>query len=649
MVDHLLGFAAADAVLLFTATVDKPLPRRDIDGALKAAQDASAVALLLNATGWAARPIRVQETFLKHLEGPTLVEAASGGWLMVKPLGEDAYQATGAEGAVSLNAEQLRPLLGMWALEWRIAPPTTATLWGRALHALKRHRRVLTQILMTTLVLQGLTLLLPQATRIAMDQALPSGAPSQLSLVAIGLALMALTQAWVGWLRQRAVLFLETRIEAELGRDFTGHVLQLPFTILQKHKLGDLLQAHAGLEAARGIMTERLLGNVLDGVMAIFTFCVMVATMPGPSMAIGALSIVLVALVIGIGRLQEGLMTKGVAAQAAEQGYLVELLKGVATVKAAGSERNGLRHWTKLLSAHLNLALRRQRIGLWNEIGLEGLRQAAGVMILIWGGRLVLLGETQVGSLLAFVQLSSTYLNAMLGMATAYLSWRMVRPQLKRAQALLDEKPEPLMIPGSGIPADGPVEVEDLWFRYSPDLPWVLKGYNLRVEPGEKRWIHAPSGFGKTTLLRVLAGLCTPERGAVRIGGHSPSSAKGHVVYLPQSTQLYCGTIMENLRLLSGGAPTERLMGAAETSGLDTWIKTLPMGYHTVVAQGGGNLSGGQRQLVALTAAMASECKLLLLDEAMANLDWVTKSWLHHSPWFENKTVIYASHDAGMG
>ncbi len=645
-----VGAPAVEAVLPFTARAARPLTRREAELGLRQGGGPQALASLLDATGWVARPVRIQEGFLHRLEGPGLAEARDGGWLMLRPVGPDRIEVRGAGGTVdTCTPGELTPGLGTWAVTARPAPPTGATLYGRMLHGVLRRKGLLRQILQTSLLLQGVVLLIPQATRIALDQALTSGARSLLATVALGLVVLALFQSLTGWLRQRAVLHLETFVEAELGRDFLSHVLGLPYAVLSRHKLGELLQAHEGLDAARDLFTTSVLGNLLDGLLSCFTLAAMAATMPGPTGVVLALSLLLVGLVVGIGRIQEALVKRRIAAQVAEQGYLVELLKGIATVKAAGSEVRGFARWCALLGEHLSLNLRQQRIGLWHEVGLESIRQATAVVILIWGGRLVLAGELQVGALMAFVLLSGTFLAGMLGLAQAYLSWRAVRPQLARAASLLEEGAEPPMLPGSVAPIDGAVHVEDLWFRYGPELPWVLQGYDLRVAPGEKRWIHAPSGFGKTTLLRVLAGLCTPERGAVRLGGHAPATVRGQVLYLPQTTQLYGGSILENLRMLSGGAAQERLMEAAHTSGLDRWVEGLPMGYHTVIAAGGGNLSGGQRQLVALTAAMASDATVLLLDEAMANLDWVTKGWLHDSPWFKGKTVIYASHDAGMG
>jgi len=163
--------------------------------------------------------------------------------------------------------------------------------------------------------------------------------------------------------------------------------------------------------------------------------------------------------------------------------------------------------------------------------------------------------------------------------------------------------------------------MEDVWFRYTPDGPWILRGYNLRVEAGEKFTLTGPSGFGKSTILRLLAGLYRPERGTISIGGLSPQAARHKILYLPQFVQLYCGSIMENLRVLSGGARLDRTLEASQQTGLQDLVATFPMDYNTLLAPGGRNLSGGQRQLIALTATLASGRGLMLLDEATGGMD----------------------------
>jgi ABC-type bacteriocin/lantibiotic exporter with double-glycine peptidase domain len=604
---------------------------------------------LLQQHGIEARPVRTQTADLAHLDLPTLLRQGEDAWLILRDESPGGFLVESADGSRDLSLEELGAELDGWALELRQALPRTKSLWRAALVLVGRHQRTILQVAGASLGLQLLALVSPQFTRFAMDRALPEGGGSLLGLVAIGMVLVALFQAWVGWLRQRTLLFLETRLEVGLAQDFLSHVLSLPFPFLHKRSLGDMLQAHVGLEAAQNLLTERMLGSVLDGLLAFLYLGVMAASMPGPTVAVVLVTVVMLVLVLVVGRLQENFQRREVEAQIRERGFLAELLKGVATLKAAGAEGPTLRRWLGMLGEELTLSLGRQRVGIWSEVGLDGLRQALTVVILIWGGSLVLDGTARIGSLMAFAQMSSAFLGAVLGLAQAYLSLRVLKPQLAKVTEYLEVDPEPPAAQGSSATLTGPVHLEDVWFRYGPENPWVLKGYNLHVEPGEKRWIHAPSGFGKSTLLRVIAGLCPAERGHLHIGGLEPADAKHQMIYLPQFVQLYGGSILENLRLLSGGAAHDRLMAVAETTGLDRLVETLPMRYNTVLPQGGGSLSGGQRQLVALTAVMASDRSLMLLDEAMANLDWISRSWLHQSEWFKDKTVIYASHEAGLG
>ena len=112
----------------------------------------------------------------------------------------------------------------------------------------------------------------------------------------------------------------------------------------------------------------------------------------------------------------------------------------------------------------------------------------------------------------------------------------------------------------------------------------------------------------------------------------SPQTAANDILYLPQFVNLFSGSIIENLRILSGGAPVARLLQAAELTGLSSFVESLPMSFETVLAPGGKNISGGQRQLIALTAAIASERKLLLLDEALSNLDPIPRPFHPQGP-----------------
>jgi len=498
---------------------------------------------------------------------------------------------------------------------------------------------------LASLVLQLFGLVVPEITGAVMNQALPDRARSTLHVVAIGVVLVAAFQAVTGWLRDRVLMFLVTRMEVSAERGVLQHLLRLPFPILDRMTIGERLQAFTGVSGAREVLAERALAAVLDGVMAIAYVLAMVAKLPAATLFVMVVAMLMAALAIGVGTAQARHQTREIEAQGRERGFLSELIAGIGTVKAAGAERQALGRWEQRFRAELGHALKRQRLGLWSDVGLDTMRQGLYVALLIWGGSLILSGELLVGTLLAFVQLSAGFLGAVFGLVRVYLLLAVLRPQVAKTQEMLKQAPDTRTARrGRSAARALPVAMDGVWFRHRPETPWIVKGHTLRFEAGAKEVITGPSGFGKSTIIRLLAGLYLPEEGSISIGGLSPALAASDVLYLPQFVNLFSGSIIENLRLLSGGAPVARLLEGAERTGLAELVSTLPMSYETVLSPGGKSISGGQRQLIALTAAIASDRKLLLLDEAMSNLDPIRAAALRKVLEDLPATIVEARH-----
>jgi ABC-type bacteriocin/lantibiotic exporter with double-glycine peptidase domain len=311
-------------------------------------------------------------------------------------------------------------------------------------------------------------------------------------------------------------------------------------------------------------------------------------------------------------------------------------------------ETQSLDRWWKHYSKIQSLGLRLQRFGLWNEIGMGSIEQLVTLSILVVGGYQVLKGDITIGTLFAVQQMGGSLSGAVLAALNLVMSFVIARPQLEKAQEILslEQEAPPKYVPDT---TNFDIDVKDLWYRYTPDGPWVLKEITLQVESLGRMWLKWPSGEGKSTLLRLMSGVLEAERGEILIGGRPARDMRYKITYMPQNIQLYGSSILENLKIFSCQAPIEKLLGAAEKSGLAKLIETFPAGYETVLSQAGGNISGGQKQLVLLTAAMATERKVLLLDEAFANLDWLSRRDILQGDWFEGKTLVYASHDAGLG
>jgi ABC-type bacteriocin/lantibiotic exporter with double-glycine peptidase domain len=641
---RLEGFPATEALW-------RLLRRRGREGGLQAFRDAhpgidapETMVAPLEAEGLQARPVLLEGGDLCHLEGPTLLELKGGGWALLDRRRGDRCRLEIPAGEVHLGLEQLQEATTGRALELTPGLGRGPALWARLGSLFLAHRRLLVPALVATLALNVLGLATPLLSRVVMDRALPDRAAGLLVTVVAGLALAGLHQTWAAWLRDRLLLCVATRIEASAERGFLEHLLRCPFPFLQDKSLGDFNQAFAGFQAARNLLPLKTLGTVMNAGTAFIQLGLMLHYLPLPALLVLVSTLAQALATWLVGRVEAKLEIRQVTAQVREQSLLIELVSGIGTLKAAGAEGMALERWRGRFAAVLALARTQGQIRAWFDLGMGATGQAVGIVLLVWGGHGLLEGRCTIGCLFAFLQLAAGFNGSVQSLVGLALNLMMLRPQLAKAQEILEVVAEP--IPGAEPPSPEPVAVvcEDVWFRYGPAQPWILKGIDLCLEPGDKHTLDGPSGSGKSTLLRLLAGLHAPERGTIRIQGRTPREARHQFAYLPQFARIYGGSVMDNLKLFSHDAPLERMIEASRATGLMELVDALPMGFQTLLPPGGGTLSGGQRQLIALAGAVASGRQLLILDEPLANLDpvWALRlrTLLLERPW----TVLAAAH-----
>jgi len=393
-----------------------------------------------------------------------------------------------------------------------------------------------------------------------------------------------------------------------------------------------------------------LTGDALSAIPALITaialLIIMSLSMRGATAMVAVVAVVSAAIAILAGARQSSLHQRVVAADVKERGRALELFTHIATIKAAGVEKSAVARWLTLLRRARLMRCRSEQLTLGCNVSIDLLGQLQLQALWIWGGLRVMEGSMQLGELSGFALMAAAFHTAVSGLSRSFVKIQSARPHLQQTQALLEQAP----VKARGRPrrssADN-VKLCDVWFRYDATRPWVLSGADLEISAGEVRHIPGPSGSGKTTLLKLVAGLYEPCSGRILIGGHPPSTRRADMIYLSQGLRPFNASVLENLRVFSCGAPFERLMRTAELTGLAEWIASLPMGYDTRLSHGGANLSGGQRQLVALTAALASDRPILLLDEATSHLDAFAAARLASNSIFAGRTVLYTGHGRG--
>lgn len=248
----------------------------------------------------------------------------------------------------------------------------------------------------------------------------------------------------------------------------------------------------------------------------------------------------------------------------------------------------------------------------------------------ITGAVSVIGGGLSVGQLSSFLSYANQYTKPFNEVTGVLTEIQTAFASARRVFALLDERPEPSDAELPALPpAEGAVCVEHADFSYQPDTR-LIKDLNITAEPGQRIALVGPTGCGKTTIINLLMGFYDVNRGSIAVDGHpvksvTRSSLRGQYGMVLQDTWLFSGTIRENIAYGRPDATDEEILEASRKAYADSFIRQLEKGYDTQIAEGGDNLSQGQRQLLCIARVMLTKPPMLILDEATSSIDTRTE------------------------
>jgi ATP-binding cassette subfamily B multidrug efflux pump len=281
---------------------------------------------------------------------------------------------------------------------------------------------------------------------------------------------------------------------------------------------------------------------------------------------------------------------------------------------------------------------------------LTGISMATVVLV---GGSLVLNGSLQVGVIVAFLFYIQRFFDPIRSLTMQYSIMQRAMTSGRRITDVLDipvtidDKPNALTLTSD---MDGSVAFHDVVFGYDPARP-VLKHVSFRVNPGETVALVGPTGSGKTSAMALVHRFYEVQGGAVLVGGHdvrnvTQESLGEQVAMVLQEPYLFTGSVFDNIRYNKASATREDVISAAKAVGAHEFIERLPLGYDSVLEQRGSNLSLGQRQLLSFARALVADAKILVLDEATANIDSYTERQIQKAleTLLEGRTGLVIAH-----
>jgi ABC-type bacteriocin/lantibiotic exporter with double-glycine peptidase domain len=500
-------------------------------------------------------------------------------------------------------------------------------------------RGVWGRILIASFALQLLALATPGLMGIVVDKVVPRGDGRLLYLIAAACLTASSFYFLSQLLRARLLLELRTKVEARMSFAFVDHLLDLPYAFFQQRSTGDLMMRMSSQAAIRELLTSGALSALLDGALVAVYFALLLGAAPLLAACAFGFALLQGIAYLAAARRSSRLVMEGLAAQARLEAYQIELLASVETLKSMGAIDRSSQRWGDLYVSSLNRVVARGMLDGTFEAVLSVLRFGGPISLMLIGAHQVLQGNLSLGVMLSLSALGAGFLEPIANLIGTAMHLTQLRGYMERIEDVLDAPREsPPARPGASArtPDDraAAVSVQGLAFAYPSEPRPVLTDIGFEVAAGECVAIVGASGSGKSTLARLLAGLYEPLSGSIAIDGRELRAWDLHALrerfgIVTQETRLFSATLRDNVALFDPDVAEERIERACRLACLHDTIAQMPMGYDTMLADGGSSLSGGQRQRLSLARALLREPALLILDEATSSLDTATERNVH--------------------
>jgi len=580
---------------------------------------------LLQPTGIMRRVVKLEGQWWRNAVGPMLGQTKNGDVVALIPSGLNGYSFSDHESGrtIKLSSKSGKTLGEEAFCFYRPLPLKKLCLKDLIKYIVATLTRAdLLMIVIASLGVSLLGLFSPYSTKLLFNQVMPSGNEGLLLPMAVLLAGVSVSSLLIGIVKSLLMMRIQTKMNVSVQAASMSRLLSLPAVFFKEYNTGEL---SSRLDAVNQLC--QMLSNAIlsIGLTTLFSFVYVFQMFSfAPALVGPALIIVLLQLGVTVvtSLIQIRLNRRRIKLGAKLNGLTFSSFSGIQKIKLAGAERRIFSKWADIYKQVAEISYNPHSFIKLQSI-IPGLISLAGTISIYYSAAISSVSVADYMAFNAAYGMVSGAIMALAGIATTFAN---IKPLMEMVEPILQAMPESGENKRIMTKLSGNIEINNVTFRYNEDMPFVINNINLKIRSGQYIAIVGKTGCGKSTLMRLLLGFETPQRGAIYFDGQDVArlnlrSLRQNIGSVMQNGQLFSGDIFSNIVVTAPWLTLNDAWEAAKMAGIADDIRAMPMGMHTMISEGSGGISGGQRQRILIARAIVAKPRILIFDEATSALD----------------------------